>query len=130
MRIEVEFDGVRDLQARLTVAGKNIRRLPRAFRDIGNRIHKTGYAESPVYGGQTRNSIRPRSSNLNAKVSAGGSATRSHGGGVYVELNHYGKRWRGQRPNKWLYRALFQNADYGQARLEREIDTTFTEAGL
>ncbi|MDO1481412.1 hypothetical protein [Rhodococcus ruber] len=130
MRIEVEVDGKADLKARLTVAGKNIRRLPRAFRDIGNRIHHAGVAEAPKYTGATADSLRPRSSNLNAKVSAGGSGTRSHGGGVYVELNHYGRRWRGQRPNKFLYRALFASADYGQARLARAVDDAFTEAGL
>ncbi|WP_432793949.1 hypothetical protein [Rhodococcus ruber] len=130
MRIEVEFDGVADLRARLTQAGKEVRRLPRAFGDIGNRTHKTAYGEAPVYGGQTRNSIRTRSSNLNAKISAGGSQTRSHGGGIYVLLNHYGRRWDGQRPNKWLYRALYATADYARARLEREIDSKLREAGL
>lgn len=130
MRIEVEFAGVGELKAALTQAGQQVRRMPRAFRDIGNRIIKEGYDEAPVYGGATRASQRARSSNLNAKVAAGGSATASHGGGIYVGMNHYGTRWSGQRANKWLYRALYATADYGRARIEREIDYTFAQAGL
>jgi hypothetical protein len=130
VRIDVEFDGVADLDARLTQAGKEIRRLPRAFGDIRNRIIRTGHGEAPRYRGATARSITGNSSNLKAEVSAGGDEYRSHAGGVYVAMNHYGTRWDGQTPNRWLYRSLYSVADFGRARLEREIDSKLREAGL
>lgn len=130
MRITTEFDGLADLDARLTRAGKEIRRLPRAFGDIRNRVMRTAAGEVPRYGGATANSMQGKASNLKAEVSAGGDSRVSHGGGLYVGLNHEGTRWRGQKPNRWLYRALYQNADFGRTRIEREIDTKLTEAGL
>lgn len=130
MRIDVEFDGLADLDARLTQAGKEIRRLPRAFGDIRNRIIRVGASEAPRYQGQTATSLKGKASNLKAEVTAGGDSRISHGGGIYVAMNHYGTRWDGQRPNRWLYRALYSMADFGRARLEREIDSKFREAGL
>jgi len=130
VRIEVEFDGLADLDAALTTAGKEIRRLPRAFGDIRNRVMRTAAGEAPRYGGATVGSLQGKASNLKAEVSAGGDSRASHGGGVYVAMNHYGTRWDGQRPNRWLYRALYDSADYGRARLEREVGDKLRQAGL
>ena len=130
MRIDVEFDGLVDLDARLTRAGQEIRRLPRAFGDIRNRIIRGGRGEAPRYQGATVESMKGKASNLKAEVSAGGDEYRSHAGGVYVAMNHYGTRWDGQTPNRWLYRSLYSVADFGRARIEREIDSKLREAGL
>lgn len=130
MRIVAEFDGITDLDARLTQAGKEIRRLPRAFGDIRNRIMRVGAGEAPRYHGATVASLEGKASNLKAEVRAGGDGRASHAGGIYVAMNHYGTRWDGQRPNRWLYRSLYSVADFGRARLEREIDSKFREAGL
>ena len=98
MRIEVEFDGLSELDAALTLAGKEIRRLPRAFGDIRNRVMRTGASEAPRYRGATVDSMQGKASNLKAEVSAGGSQRASDGGGFYVASEPAGTPWDGAPP--------------------------------
>lgn len=128
--IEVRVEGAAEISAKLTRFQAESRRLPRAFSNIKNRMVRTADGLAPKYGGKTRRSIRGRSSNMLAKVSAGGAPRRSHGGGVYVKMNHFGTRWRGQKPNPFLFRTLDATKDYARAQVQNAINDKLKETGL
>lgn len=128
--IEARTSGVDEIVAKLTLFTAESRRLPRAFTNIRNRAVRTAFGYAPDYRGKTRASIRGRSSNMLAKLSAGGAPRRSHGGGVYVKMNHFGTRWRGQKPNPFLYRTLGATRDYAIAQLQTAINDKLKATGL
>lgn len=131
MIIDIDVEGVDPIVAKLNVFKANSRRLRPAFDDIADRAMTVGFGLAPVYGGQTRKSMKSRASNMAAKVSAGGSKKRSHGGGIYVKMNHAGTRWDpDQVPYPWLYYTLSRVRAFAVARVQRELELRKMEAGL
>lgn len=130
MIIDVDVQGVEVIVGKLNVFKANSRRLRPAFDDIAERAMTTGFAIAPVYSGSTRKSMKSRASNMAAKVSAGGSKKKSHGGGIYVKMNHAGTRWDPQAPYPWLYYTLSRTRAFAVARLQREVELRKEEAGL
>jgi hypothetical protein len=128
--IEIDVEGVAEIVAKLDAFRAESRRLPRAFSNIKNRTHRAAYSAAPMYRGKTRDSIVSRSSNMNARIAAGGSTERSHGGGVYVVLNHFGTRWRGQQAQPWLYRTLYAQKEFARTQLENALNDKIKEVGL
>ncbi|OZC88352.1 hypothetical protein CH282_09495 [Rhodococcus sp. 06-418-1B] len=130
LRIDVEFDGKDELVAKLAMFAKTSRQLKPAFQQITSRALVTGRFQAPRYGGKTRASLKGKASNLQSHLSAGGGSRRSHGGGIYVVMNHAGTRWDGQSPNPWLYRTLNANRTFAVQRVRRELVKKKDEAGL
>ncbi|WP_037164955.1 hypothetical protein [Rhodococcoides fascians] len=130
LRIDVKLDGRDEIVAKLTLFAKTSRQLKPAFQQITSRALVTGRFQAPRYSGKTRASLKGRASNLRSHLKAGGASRRSHGGGIYVEMNHAGTRWDGQAPNPWLYRTLNANRTFAVQRVRRELIKKKDEAGL
>ena len=130
LRIDVDLDGKDEIVAKLTTFAKTSRQLKPAFQQITSRALVTGRFQAPRHGGKTRASLKGKAANLQSHIKAGNGSYRSHGGGIYVEMNHAGTRWDGQAPNPWLYRTLNANRTFAVQRVRREIIRKKDEAGL
>lgn len=128
--VEVDVEGVAEIVAKLAKFKADSRRLRPAFDRIKERALVMGRFQAPVYGGRTKASLKGRASNMQAKVSAGNGSYKSHGGGIYVELNHAGTRWDGQAPNPWLYRTLSATTPFAVQAVRREMIKQKEAAGL
>lgn len=130
LTITVRIDGRDEIVGKLTTFQASSRRLKPAFDQITGRVMVMGRFQAPRYGGRTRASLKGRSSNLASTIKAGASGRRSHAGGIYVRMNHFGTRWDGQTPNPWLYRTLNANRTFAVQRVRRELIKKKEEAGL
>ncbi|MDQ1202846.1 hypothetical protein [Rhodococcus sp. SORGH_AS_0303] len=128
--VDVDVEGVPQILAKLAKFKADSRRLRPAFDRIKDRAMVMGRFQAPVYGGRTKASLKGKATNMQAKVSAGNGSYSSHGGGIYVELNHAGTRWDGQTPNPWLYRTLSAVTPFAVQAVRRELNTKKEEAGL
>ena len=130
LRIDVRLDGKDEIVAKLTTFAKTSRQLKPAFQQITSRALVTGRFQAPRYSGKTRASLKGKASNLRSHLSAGGAARKSHGGGIYVAMNHAGTRWDGQVANPWLFRTLNAHRTFAVQRVRRELIKKKDEAGL
>lgn len=128
--VSISVAGKDEIVGRLSAFQASSRRLKPAFEQITSRAMVTGRFQAPRYGGKTRSSLKGKSSNLKSHIKAGNGSYNSHGGGIYVRMNHFGTRWDGQRPNPWLYRTLAGNRTYAVQRVRRELIKRKDEAGL
>lgn len=128
--IEIELDGKDELVGKLTAFQASSRRLKPAFEQITSRALVMGRFQAPRYSGKTRSSLKGKSANLKSTVKAGNGSYNSHGGGIYVRMNHFGTRWDGQTPNPWLYRTLSKTTTFAVQRVRRELLKRKEEAGL
>ncbi|NIL76793.1 hypothetical protein [Rhodococcus sp. B10] len=129
-RIDVDVDGTTEIAGKLTKFQASSRRLKPAFEQITDRALIMGRFHAPRYGGRTRSSLKGKASNLQSHVKAGNGSYNSHGGGIYVRMNHFGTRWDGQTPNPWLYRTLAKTTTFAVQRVRRELMKRKEEAGL
>ncbi|WP_032390736.1 hypothetical protein [Rhodococcoides fascians] len=130
LTITVRVDGRDEIVGKLTAFQASSRRLKPAFEQITARTMVTGRFQAPRYGGRTRASLKGRASNLASTIKAGAAGRKSHAGGIYVRMNHFGTRWDGQAPNPWLYRTLNANRTFAVQRVRRELIKRKEEAGL
>lgn len=130
MEIEISVEGKQQLLDRLTVFYKTVRQLKPAFEDIAARTFTIANVLAPVYSGKTKKSIRAKGSNMRAYAKAGGSSYKSHGGGIYVAMNHAGTRWDPQTPYPFMFTTLKRVTPFAVIRVQREVMQRKRDAGL
>ncbi|OZF05567.1 hypothetical protein [Rhodococcoides fascians] len=130
MKVRTEVDGIVPLIDKLTVFRKTVRQLKPAFEKIAQRTFIMARFLAPVYGGKTKASIRAKGSNMQAYAKAGGASHKSHGGGIYVKMNHFGTRWDPQAPYPFMFITLAAQARFARDDIEREVIKKKEAAGL
>ncbi|MCC8930829.1 hypothetical protein [Rhodococcus sp. I2R] len=130
MKVTAEVDGVRPLLDKLTAFRRTSRQLRPAFDRIRERTFIMARFLAPVYGGKTKASIRAKASNMQMWAKAGNGSYKSHGGGIYVEMNHSGTRWDPQTPYPFMFITLEAQRRWARDDIEREIIKKKEAAGL
>lgn len=130
MKIELSIEGKKPLLDKLTVFYKTVRQLKPAFDQIAARTFTIANVLAPVYTGKTKKSIRAKGSNMRAYAKAGGAGRKSHGGGIYVAMNHAGTRWDPQAPYPFMFITLERVTPFAVLRVRREVIQRKRDAGL
>lgn len=129
--IRVEVSGVAQVISTLTRFGEKASDLKAAFGRIANKVKSDAIPLTPHSSGALARSIRAGKASGRATVRAGGASRRSHGGGVYAPIAHYGKythRQKGER--KFLTTAAYKNQDYAVRELSNEIQSIINRMGI
>lgn len=130
MKVTAEPENIAPLLDQLKVFRRTVRQLRPAFDKIGDRTLIMARFLAPVYGGKTKSSVKVKSSNMQMRGQAGGSGHKSHGGGIYVAMNHAGTRWDGQSPYPFLFITLKAQKRWALEEIEREVIRKKEAAGL
>lgn len=129
--VSVKVDGILNVISTLTRFGQRSGDLRQAFDRIGNKVKQDAIPLTPVATGALARSIRAGRTKNKATVRAGGASRRSHGGGVYAPIAHYGTythRSRGPRP--FLTTAAHRNAGYARNEISNELQGIIRQMGL
>lgn len=130
MKVRTEIEGLIPLIEKFVEFRKTVRQLRPAFDKIRDRTFIMAKFLAPVYTGATRNSIRAKASNMQMYAKAGNGKYRSHGGGIYVKMNHFGTRWDPQAPYLFMYITLAAQSRFARDDIEREVIKKKEAAGL
>lgn len=129
--VRVSVDGVYHVIGALTAFGTRSGDLKPAFRRIGLKVAQEAKPLTPRSTGALARSIRAGNQKMKATVRAGGASRRTHGGGVYAPIAHFGKyTHRSKGPRPFLYQAARQNRDYAQHEIQSEIRSIIRRMGL
>lgn len=129
--MRVRVSGVREVVATLARFGASSDDLKAAWARISGRVKTDALALVPRDSGALARSIRTGKGKSKAIVRAGGNSRRSHGGGVYAPIAHFGTyTHRGKGPREFLYVAARQNADYARRTVDNELGDLIERLGL
>lgn len=129
--VRVRVDGIYQVIGSLTRFGQRSGDLKQAFRRISQKVSDDAKPLAPRSTGALANSIRPGNQKMKATVRVGGASRRSHGGGVYAPIAHFGTyTHRAKGPRTFLYTAANRNQDYARDEIQQEIRSIIRRMGL
>lgn len=131
MAYRVKVEGVKTVVSTLKAFGLEADDLRTAWAKVSGRIKLSALALVPKDSGALARSIRTGKGKSKAIVRAGGSSRRSHGGGVYAPIAHFGTyTHKGKGPRMFLYQAAESNASYARHVVDEELGNVIRRLGL
>lgn len=129
--VSVKVDGILNVISSLTKLGQRSGDLKQAFDRIGKQVKQDAIPLAPTATGALARSIRAGRTKNKATVRAGGASRRSHGGGVYAPIAHYGTyTHRSKGPRPFLTTAVQQNQGYARREISNELSSIIRTLGL
>lgn len=130
-RVRVRVTGTQQVAVALRQIGEQSGEMRDVFAKISNKIKRDAIPLTPTQTGALARSLKANPSNMRASVKAGGSSRRSHGGGVYAPIAHWGQyTHKSKGPRPFLSTAAEMNEDYAVDQIEKKIRSIIRQAGL
>lgn len=131
-RMRVRVTGIEKVIRQLQQVNRQKENMSDANRQTGRTAVALARSLVPFESGMLSKSIRAdHNRRTRLTLVAGGPSRRSHGGGVYASVVHYGKHTHRQKgPRPFLWEAMQRSQNTAERNMEGQLERIIRRAGL